>query len=972
MAAWQTVIQGGAKDGLDSIPIPSRLVTEEDLKPLYKAMTTYEAANAGVKRKGEHGSLDTQHYGRGKRAREVRSYNDQWTEEEFEKLCQGDSPESSQPSEVREGLCLMRDQNDPKSSDTKSSDTVAPSEEILALPRESNPLDQPNEPSQPPKQLPPVKRGRGRPKRGAVNVTSPVLVPPAPSTLGNKMELDPQKVVVAPFVDAPSACGSDPTSAITQHMTVIGSASLPPAGPSVKPRGRGRKATPGEKPRGRARKQNLVSSTTAAEVNSASLLHTGVDVSTIKSTPVPTDKLSSGVPNVSPLACQVNSISGSQKVVELGSARASRSSQSVETVMSISPAVPVDNKIIGKEVPIYDKSAPVETKPVTTTEHACFLQPKNTVGPSPPTLTTVPQNLVDKRTDVASSDTVSIGEQRSSENKDATSQGNQKALPSPDSKLNEKTKPTYRQDDLHLQSLQTRLLGAGINCDVKSPARQAEVSVQSIKGIEPISVQYHEEQKSAASLHNSISLAVPENDAPLSAPTISSIGDKATHANLAIPAGHVDLSPVPVVTQRAPDTRASVTRKKAAAREPRNRGTSTAACERRARLAGLKQADGSKKVEGKDKTVKAVAIEEKEGSRDSKAGFVLPDAAGSLEDTRPKVLAPASVSIQMEKTSRSDPMCVPKELFTDAAPTDASQDPTCTATTLKEDVGNVDLTVSEASLPNSHNQDSTGKVIEKSVKVLAEVSVNEPTEGNSSETISARQFVPEANPDISVNKSDLLATPSQADSGAQEATENATEEQKNKFVTDRMSEEGSTPVCPVSNDAEECDKARSSDILVNDSNPDSVCVAFTAAQMADGSNPIELSDIPVNISDVVDAPKTSPTIQVVPGERADKCSEASNSDVPNVSGVLVEEGGDSCHISEEPVPDSLTKKNTCMATTDLDLSRCTTSDGTTNFAQTGTDESNVSVPDSTKTLIAGSTALIPDAIAPGESGDGNS
>lgn len=57
--------------------MPSRLVTDDDLKPFYEAMKIYELPNAvvtsvGVKRKtGYLGGLDTQQYGRGKRAREV-------------------------------------------------------------------------------------------------------------------------------------------------------------------------------------------------------------------------------------------------------------------------------------------------------------------------------------------------------------------------------------------------------------------------------------------------------------------------------------------------------------------------------------------------------------------------------------------------------------------------------------------------------------------------------------------------------------------------------------------------------------------------------------------------------------------------------------------------------------------------------------------------------------------------------------
>lgn len=57
--------------------LPSRLVTDDDLKNFYEAMKIYDdvpksvVASSGVKRKGEIGGLDTQHYGRGKRTREV-------------------------------------------------------------------------------------------------------------------------------------------------------------------------------------------------------------------------------------------------------------------------------------------------------------------------------------------------------------------------------------------------------------------------------------------------------------------------------------------------------------------------------------------------------------------------------------------------------------------------------------------------------------------------------------------------------------------------------------------------------------------------------------------------------------------------------------------------------------------------------------------------------------------------------------
>lgn len=71
---------GQAADGSDIPQLPARLVTDEDLKQFYEAMKISdvpkaEVESSGVKRKGGYiGGLDTQHYGRGKRAREVCLY----------------------------------------------------------------------------------------------------------------------------------------------------------------------------------------------------------------------------------------------------------------------------------------------------------------------------------------------------------------------------------------------------------------------------------------------------------------------------------------------------------------------------------------------------------------------------------------------------------------------------------------------------------------------------------------------------------------------------------------------------------------------------------------------------------------------------------------------------------------------------------------------------------------------------------
>ena len=76
-AAWQKVVQDGSTSGLDPAVLPYRLVTDDDLKPFCHAMKLYEPSSnvktvkVNVRKKGELGGLDTQHYGRGKRAREV-------------------------------------------------------------------------------------------------------------------------------------------------------------------------------------------------------------------------------------------------------------------------------------------------------------------------------------------------------------------------------------------------------------------------------------------------------------------------------------------------------------------------------------------------------------------------------------------------------------------------------------------------------------------------------------------------------------------------------------------------------------------------------------------------------------------------------------------------------------------------------------------------------------------------------------
>ncbi|KAL6861338.1 hypothetical protein ACP4OV_017038 [Aristida adscensionis] len=164
MAAWQKVVQDSSSSGVDPAIMPSRLVTDDDLKSFCKAMKVYESSNVksvkvNVRKKGGLGGLDTQHYGRGKRAREVRSYEDQWTEEEFEKLCQVDSPDSPQPGGMSKDLDILR--------------VIKPE---ISAESSKEPEQERKDPAPAVGDSPPAKRRRGRPKRSDI-LFSPATAP---------------------------------------------------------------------------------------------------------------------------------------------------------------------------------------------------------------------------------------------------------------------------------------------------------------------------------------------------------------------------------------------------------------------------------------------------------------------------------------------------------------------------------------------------------------------------------------------------------------------------------------------------------------------------------------------------------------------------------------------------------------------------------------------------------------------------
>ncbi|XP_022723174.1 chromatin structure-remodeling complex protein SYD-like isoform X3 [Durio zibethinus] len=279
MAKWKKLVLGSGLDGSKPLPpLPSRLVTDDDLKEfceemkLYDIPTTGVQPNVGVKRKSESlGGLDTRQYGRGKRAREVRSYEEQWTEEEFEKMCQVDSPESPKLNDAVE-------RNLPKDA---SMGTVS-STDPHALPPPPPPPPPPSPPPPPPPTLsqplpmepasqsqqhnkdatPPSKRGRGRPRRATADKSPTTPVLPAPSGT-SKVDIGLQKGAYSsssaspapdPHNNAGASLNLQPSA--PSVSATPGQSNPPGFSPPVQSKGQGRKTqTGGQAPRRRGKKQ---------------------------------------------------------------------------------------------------------------------------------------------------------------------------------------------------------------------------------------------------------------------------------------------------------------------------------------------------------------------------------------------------------------------------------------------------------------------------------------------------------------------------------------------------------------------------------------------------------------------------------------------------------------------------------------------------------------------------------------------
>ncbi|XP_045831724.1 chromatin structure-remodeling complex protein SYD-like isoform X2 [Trifolium pratense] len=216
LATWKKLVLGHEADGSDDVippPLPPRLVTDEDLEQFNEAMKIYdvvpkgEVESNGVKRKrGALGGLDTQHYGRGKRAREVRSYEEQWTEEEFEKMCQAETQDSPKvkveemintSSPVVSSTVTTPIATVPQPASTVPQPAATVPQPAATVPKPAPTVMQPasvpsvaptlssveSSPVQQVKEITttPAKRGRGRPKRVASDKSPAAIIPPVTS-----------------------------------------------------------------------------------------------------------------------------------------------------------------------------------------------------------------------------------------------------------------------------------------------------------------------------------------------------------------------------------------------------------------------------------------------------------------------------------------------------------------------------------------------------------------------------------------------------------------------------------------------------------------------------------------------------------------------------------------------------------------------------------------------------------------------
>jgi hypothetical protein len=191
----------------------------------------------------------------------VRSYEEQWTEEEFEKICQVDSPESPKPKEEVIESTLPTDAG-------RSMGAVVKTELPAPIPLPPPPPSVEPPPLQQSKEItPPSRRGRGRPKRATSDKLPASTVPlasPGPAKVTN-ITSGPDSINVKVSSDTMHHTGAGIASSSQPAIilpSVTPGSELTVASPSVsiEVKGQGRKTQSGvEAPRRRGKKQGLVS-----------------------------------------------------------------------------------------------------------------------------------------------------------------------------------------------------------------------------------------------------------------------------------------------------------------------------------------------------------------------------------------------------------------------------------------------------------------------------------------------------------------------------------------------------------------------------------------------------------------------------------------------------------------------------------------------------------------------------------------
>lgn len=202
----------------------------------------------------------------------MRSYEEQWTEEEFEKMCQVESPESPKvKEEVVETSCPSNPASSVPATCKIEPAVIAPV--VQTLPSvESLQVQQTKEVT------PPAKRGRGRPKRITSDKSPAAMVPPSPAAAAGGVEMQLQKGTLSGPLPPPSLQSAEVVSTIgtvTQSDAVVAptseaalpfspgvsnSQSVTPVSAPIQSRGHGRKTqSGGEASRRRGKKQVVVS-----------------------------------------------------------------------------------------------------------------------------------------------------------------------------------------------------------------------------------------------------------------------------------------------------------------------------------------------------------------------------------------------------------------------------------------------------------------------------------------------------------------------------------------------------------------------------------------------------------------------------------------------------------------------------------------------------------------------------------------